>query len=104
MIVSPITLAQQTSMQELIESIQKLNKNITFENANNRGTIEGCIEASIKLNNRKFYLLWTNFSDEIFHNKYEIELIKVVDSDNDLRNGEEFKITFGDIGKPNELT
>ena len=67
MIVPPIALAQQSSMQDLIESIQELNKTITFENANNRGTIEGCIEASIKLNNREFYLLWTNFGDEIFH-------------------------------------
>tara|TARA_B100000131_G_C18076429_1_gene596525 strand:- start:359 stop:646 length:288 start_codon:yes stop_codon:yes gene_type:complete len=32
-----------------------------------------------------------NLINEIFHNKYEIELIKVVDSDNNLRNGEEFK-------------
>ena len=32
-----------------------------------------------------------NLINEIFHNKYEIELIKVVDSDNNLRNDEEFK-------------
>ena len=80
MIVSPITLAQQTSMRDLIESIQELNKNITFENANNRGTIEGCIEASIKLNNRKFYLLWTNFSDEIFHDNLSSRIFFVMAS------------------------
>ena len=62
----------------LIERLTDIAKTVAYVNANDRGTIEGCIEASEYHNDPVSYKKWTELSDYIFHDYPLKEILYVI--------------------------